>query len=318
MNLVNLGYLGDGKQRLSEKYDFHQVSSTALIASLKLKNFSSKGKAAIYGGVSYDESMDEIAEEAKRYQMEKNEANEIENGEANEMMKNLLAQNKSRGAMNGFLQGSMEEAMFIENLFKQNGKDVDLYVGSQANEESLKAYSGKAPQILHLSTHGFTFTTVNDQNEHRNIIEDINLIEKKKSTALLYSGLMMAGSDRTWNGENVPQGVEDGILTAYELSQLNLKGCDLTVLSACETGLGHFDTTGNEAGLKQALKQAGVGAIIFSLWQIPDVASSMLMQNFYQFILQGKQPREALQEAQAKVAKEFPEPYYWAGFSIID
>lgn len=318
MNLVNLGYLGDGKQRLSEKYDFHQVSSTALIASLKLKNFSCKGKAAIYGGVSYDESMDEIAEEAKRYQMEKNEANEIENGEANEMMKNLLAQNKSRGAMNGFLQGSMEEAMFIENLFKQNGKDVDLYVGSQANEESLKAYSGKAPQILHLSTHGFTFTTVNDQNEHRNIIEDINLIEKKKSTALLYSGLMMAGSDRTWNGENVPQGVEDGILTAYELSQLNLKGCDLTVLSACETGLGHFDTTGNEAGLKQALKQAGVGSIIFSLWQIPDVASSMLMQNFYQFILQGKQPREALQEAQAKVAKEFPEPYYWAGFSIID
>lgn len=318
MNLVNLGYLGDGKQRLSEMYDFHQVSSTALIESLKQKDFSCKGKAAVYGGVSYDESMDEIAEEAKRYQMEKNNANEIENSDANKMMMNLLAQDKSRGALNGFLQGSLEEAMFIEKLFKQNGKDVDLYVGNQASEESLKAYSGKAPQILHISTHGFTFTTVNDQNEHRNIIEDINLIEKKKSTALLYSGLMMAGSDRTWNGENVPQGVEDGILTAYELSQLNLKGCDLTVLSACETGLGHFDATGNEAGLKQALKQAGVGTIIFSLWQVPDVASSMLMQNFYQYILQGKQPREALQEAQTKVAKKFPEPYYWAGFSIID
>lgn len=317
MSLVNLDYLSDGKQRLSEKYDLHQVSSTALIVSLKQKNFSCKGKIAVYGGISYDESMDEIAEKAKQYQTEK-EDYLIEHSDDNEMMQNLLAQDKSRGAMNSFLQGSLEEAMFIENLFKQNGKDVDLYVGSQANEESLKAYSGKAPQILHISTHGFTLTTVNDQNEHRNIIEDINLIEKKKSTALLYSGLMMAGSDRTWNGENVPQGVEDGILTAYELSQLNLKGCDLTVLSACETGLGHFDTTGNEAGLKQALKQAGVGSIIFSLWQIPDVASSMLMQNFYQFILQGKQPREALQEAQAKVAKEFPEPYYWAGFSIID
>ena len=317
MSLVNLDYLSDGKQRLSEKYDLHQVSSTALIVSLKQKNFSCKGKIAVYGGISYDESMDEIAEKAKQYQTEK-EDYLIEHSDDNEMMQNLLAQDKSRGAMNSFLQGSLEEAMFIENLFKQNGKDVDLYVGSQANEESLKAYSGKAPQILHISTHGFTLTTVNDQNEHRNIIEDINLIEKKKSTALLYSGLMMAGSDRTWNGENVPQGVEDGILTAYELSQLNLKGCDLTVLSACETGLGHFDTTGNEAGLKQALKQAGVGSIIFSLWQGPDVASSMLMQNFYQFILQGKQPREALQEAQAKVAKEFPEPYYWAGFSIID
>lgn len=318
MSLVNLDYLSDGKQRLSEKYDLHQVSSTALIASLKQKNFSCKGKIAVYGGVSYDESMDELAEKAKQYQMENNEDSETKNNEANELMQNLLAQDKSRGAMNSFLQGSLEEAMFIETLFKQNGKDVDLYVGSQANEESLKAYSGKAPQILHISTHGFTLTTVNDQNEHRNIIEDINLIEKKKSTALLYSGLMMAGSDRTWNGETVPQGVEDGILTAYELSQLNLKGCDLTVLSACETGLGHFDTTGNEAGLKQSLKQAGVGSIIFSLWQIPDVASSMLMQNFYQFILEGKQPREALQEAQAKVAKEFPEPYFWAGFSIID
>lgn len=318
MNLVNLGYLGDGKQRLSEMYDFHQVSSTALIASLKQKDFSCKGKAAVYGGISYDESMDEIAEEAKRYQMEKNDANEMENSDANEMMMNLLAQDKSRGALNGFLQGSLEEAMFIEKLFKQNGKDVDLYVGNQASEESLKAYSGKAPQILHISTHGFTLTTVNDQNDHRNIIEDIDLIEKRKSTALLYSGLMMAGAERTWNGENVPQGAEDGILTAYELSQLNLKDCDLTVLSACETGLGHFDSTGNEAGLKQALKQAGVGSIIFSLWQVPDVASSMLMQNFYQFILQGKQPREALQEAQAKVAKKFPEPYFWAGFSIID
>ena len=310
LTLVNLGYVGDGKQRLSEKYDFHQVSSTALIADLKRKDFSCKGKIAVYGGISYDESMDELVEEAKRYQIEKSENNEV--------MQTLLAQDKSRGAMNGFLEGSLEEALFIEKLFKQNGKNVDLYVGNKANEESLKAYSGKAPQILHISTHGFTLTTVNDQNEHRNIIEDIDLIGKRKSTALLYSGLRMAGSDRAWNGELIPKGVEDGIVTAYELSQLNLKGCDLTVLSACETGLGHFDTTGNEAGLKQALKQAGVGSIVFSLWQIPDAASTLLMQNFYQFILQGKQPREALREAQEKVAKVYPEPYYWAGFSIID
>jgi len=70
--------------------------------------------------------------------------------------------------------------------------------------------------------------------------------------------------------------------------------------------------------LKQALKQAGVGTIVFSLWQIPDDASAMLMQSFYNFIIQGIHPRLALKKAQSNISKVYKQPYFWAGFSIID
>lgn len=308
---INFELLGDGKQRLNENYTLHQVSSTAVIDDIKKKQFNCNGKFAIYGGVSYDESMDEFVQAANTFKIYENQTNDV-------LQKLLEKEPKMRGAVEGFLQGSLNEVLYIEDLLNKNDKNVELFVGSRANEESLKAFSGNPPQVLHLSTHGFLLSTTDDQRHHRNLIENIETIGYERETSLLHSGLLLAGAEKAWRGETIPKGLEDGIVSAFELSQLNLKGCDLVVLSACETGLGFIKTFCGEIGLKQALKQAGVGTIVFSLWQIPDEASAMLMQNFYNFIIQGIHPRLALKKAQTKVSKIYKQPYFWAGFSVID
>lgn len=308
---INFELLGDGKHRLNESYTLHQVSSTAVINDLKKKQFNCNGKFAIYGGVSYDESMDEFVQAANTYK--------IYEGQTNEMLQKLLENEpNNRGAVVGFLQGSLNEVLYIEDLLKKNAKQVKLFVGSHANEESLKAFSGNPPQVLHISTHGFLLSTTDDQRHHRNLLENIETIGYERETSLLHSGLLLAGAEKAWRGETIPKGLEDGIVSAFELSQLNLKGCDLVVLSACETGLGFVNPFCGEIGLKQALKQAGVGTIVFSLWQIPDDASAMLMQSFYNFIIQGIHPRLALKKAQSNISKVYKQPYFWAGFSIID
>ena len=102
---------------------------------------------------------------------------------------------------------------------------------------------------------------------------------------MIRSGLMMAGGDHVWNGNAAVAGLEDGILTAYEVSQVNLSNTELVVLSACETGLG--DIEGNEGvyGLQRAFKIAGAKNLIMSLWTVPDQQTQEMMVLFYNYWL---------------------------------
>ncbi len=113
--------------------------------------------------------------------------------------------------------------------------------------------------------------------------------------------------------------VEDGILTAYEISQMDLSNTELVVLSACETGLG--DIKGNEGvyGLQRAFKIAGVKNIIMSLWQVPDYHTKELMIRFYKNWLEEKMDiSAALLAAQNSLRAEGFEPFYWAGFVVLE
>lgn len=307
--LINMSEISNGFKRLSEIYQMRQVSSTA-----QIKNESglelSMGDIAIYGGINYDVSLGDFLIASQKY-----EKNDVEN---NLITQSVLTNRKTRGAINNFLDGTLEEAIYINDIFEKHGNKTYLFTGNKANEESFKAFSGKAPNILHIGTHGFALATDADQDQHRNIVETPIALDDWSNMAMLHTGLLFAGANKAWRGENVPQGVEDGILTAFEMSKLDLKGCKLVVLSACETGLGFMSQFGAEVGQKQALKQAGVGSIVFSLWQVPDEATAILMMAFYQNILKGDSPRTALKDAQSVVAKKYKSPYFWAGFSIID
>ena len=128
---------------------------------------------------------------------------------------------------------------------------------------------------------------------------------------------LLAGGNYAWSGKAPIAGVEDGVVTAYEISQLNLSNTELVVLSACETALG--DVIGSEGvfGLQRAFKMAGVKKLIVSLWQVPDKETAELMTAFYTYWIQGKTIEESFSQAQADMRKKYS-PFYWAAFVLVE
>ena len=127
----------------------------------------------------------------------------------------------------------------------------------------------------------------------------------------------MSGGNAAWMGEPIPEGVEDGILTAQEVSELNLRGTSLVVLSACETGLGEVSGEG-VFGLQRGFKKAGVQTLIMSLWQVSDEATCLMMSTFFQHLLNGEPKYDAFRAAQETVREKYRTPYFWAAFIMLD
>ena len=122
----------------------------------------------------------------------------------------------------------------------------------------------------------------------------------------------MAQANVAWN-----DAAQEGILTAKEIALVDLSGTQLVVMSACETGRGEITSEG-VFGLQRAFKQAGANTLIMSLWKVNDHATALMMTTFYEHLLAGLSPRLAFRQAQQTVREEFPEPYFWAAFILID
>ena len=137
------------------------------------------------------------------------------------------------------------------------------------------------------------------------------------------SGLLFARSEKIWaQGASVDTLIQvtenDGILRASEIELMNLYGCSLVVLSACETGLGFEDNSEGVYGLQRAFRLAGVNNVLMTLWEIPDKETSILMQSFYQSLIDGSDANTALETAQKKVREKFPSPESWGGFVLLN
>ena len=129
----------------------------------------------------------------------------------------------------------------------------------------------------------------------------------------------MAGANNALSGKEIPEDIDDGILTASEIANLDLRGTDLVVLSACQTGMGDIGGDG-VFGLQRGFKKAGVNSILMSLWDVDDEATQILMTSFYQNYLKGMSKQEALLQAQKSVRETpgFEDPEYWAAFILLD
>ena len=135
------------------------------------------------------------------------------------------------------------------------------------------------------------------------------------------SGLLLAGANTSIRGAQLPKNTEDGILTAEEISQLDFRGMDLVVMSACQTGLG--DITGDGVfGLQRGFKKAGANTLLMSLWKVDDTATHILMDNFYKNLTAGKSKHDAFIAAQQHLRTteegKFNNPRFWAAFILLD
>jgi CHAT domain-containing protein len=183
-------------------------------------------------------------------------------------------------------------------------------MGEDAKEDYLKTLSNP-PDILHLATHGF-FCELSTEDDAINL-----------GNTLLRSGLALAGANAVFeNTGKASNGSNDGILTAYEVSAINLLGTDLVVLSACETGIGDIAPGEGVLGLRRAFRRAGAQSILMSLWKIPDKRTSALMHEFYQQWLSGKSKRDALRDSvleslrRTRAKYDHSLPYLWSGFIL--
>ena len=110
-------------------------------------------------------------------------------------------------------------------------------------------------------------------------------------------------------------GGDDGVLTALEITGMDLRGTQLVVLSACETGLGDVQSGEGVYGLRRAFTLAGAQSQVMSLWRVDDNATKDLMVNYYQRLSKGEGRREALRQAQLAMlrSQNYAHPKYWSG-----
>lgn len=289
----------DDKQTLSDKYNLVTLSSTReLTGHDKSYTLSDATGIALFGGILYDVDTAQMKNISAQYQTK-----------PSFIASRSLPDDMDRGEEFGYLKGTLKEVQTIQSLFKNN----QTFTGKDATEEAFKSLqSEKAPDVLHIATHGFFYRedTVRKDHEGRNIFQSA-------SDPLLRSGLVLAGGNLKWNGEPVPKDIEDGILTAKEVASMNLNNTKLTVLSACETGLGDIKGSEGVYGLQRAFKAAGVDYLIMSLWKVPDAATQDFMTTFYRHCTSSKDIQTAFRLTQSEMKSKYIDPYKWAAFVLV-
>ena len=143
-----------------------------------------------------------------------------------------------------------------------------------------------------------------------------------EDVVLSHSFLVMSDGNKLAQREEVFAGTDDGILTAQEISKMNLKGLDLVVLSTCESALGLTTVSDGIFGLQRGFKKAGANTILMSCKKINDEATRILMVEFYKNLISGKSKLQSLKEAQ-KYLREYDngkylDPQYWQSFIMLD
>ena len=224
-----------------------------------------------------------------------------------------LTDSLSRGGRVGSLPGTKTEVETIgETLRKQNWIPTVL-MESEASEYAVKRL--KSPRVVHMATHGYFLEDIEQEYDENRLLgmDRTKVVENP----MLRSGLLFSGANSTLSGTEVQEG-ENGILTAYEASFLNLENTELVVMSACETAKGEQKTGEGVYGLRKAVSDAGAEHVMMSLWKVDDKVTQEFMTTFYSYWLEDKMPiREAFKSTRLAIKSKYPQPYYWGAFILV-
>ncbi len=180
------------------------------------------------------------------------------------------------------LPGTRKEIKAISEIV-----DGEYYYGVDAIEANFKQNADQF-SILHLAVHG--------EVDHDNPQNSKLYFTKSKDT------------------------LEDNVLYSHELFALNIPA-DLTVLSACNTGVGQVANGEGIMSLGTAFQYAGTKSLLLSSWEVSDRTTPILMKYFYANLNKGMHKDKALQQAKLKFINTadtfYTNPFYWGSFYLL-
>ncbi|MBV6439521.1 MAG: CHAT domain-containing protein [Haliscomenobacteraceae bacterium CHB4] len=328
LHQINLGALPMRTDfTLADKYELVQLGSTRQLVvgdstfvadAPAFAGASAVNTAILFGGIRYEMDSAAIYQAYNNLKMQPTPTDNLET------LSFAYTDSLLRSGVDwNYLPYTEKEVDAIEQIIKSGDMNMQLYKGYVATEESFKriGQATPSPRVLHIATHGFFFPDPKDnpQSPIPNPQSD-EPVFKISDHPMIRSGLLLAGANHAWQtGKPLRPHMEDGILTAYEISQMNLSNTELVVLSACETGLGQIQGNEGVYGLQRAFKIAGAKYLIMSLWQVPDQQTSLLMTTFYKKWLEEKMEiPEAFRAAQKAMREQGFDPYQWAGFVLVE
>jgi CHAT domain-containing protein/tetratricopeptide (TPR) repeat protein len=218
------------------------------------------------------------------------------------------------------LPGTAVEARAVApKLAALAAREPTVLTGDRATESRLR--SAARPKLLMLATHGFYLPPDQEyRSAGKSWFENLTLpsvVGDEAVNPLRRSGLLLAGCNR-----EPESGDDDGVLTGLDVLGLDLHGCELVVLSACETGLGEVRDGEGVGGLRQAFLAAGAERVMSTLWQVPDLESARLMVRCFELQATDRSAATALREAQREAVQRRREknaaahPFFWAAYTL--
>lgn len=313
LNLIPFAAIRTGSHYITEDCKIHNLLSTKDIITIKNTARTTKPKYAIlFGGADFSLSGKDMARLD----------GDIEKSDLSNMTRSMLnaMDTLRRGQGFDYLPGSKREVLAVSDLLSENHWEVAVYVDRDATETRLRSYSKRqSPALLHISTHGFFFPKFTEPVAEVHSASYENNVFRISVNPLIRTGLLFSGANNLWTGKDPVEGTDDGILTGYEISMLNLSNTELVVLSACETGLGEINYSEGVYGLQRAFRLAGVRCMIVSLWKIPDKETVEFMTGFYRSYASGSGIKDSFDQAINTMKNLYPDDFEkWAGLVLIE
>lgn len=213
-----------------------------------------------------------------------------------------------------------EEINEIAKLLDSSNLKHTILKGSEGTKEYLESQLQNKFSAIHLATHSYYWKESKTPNKDiEKLMSVINQGKFDTDKRLIRSGIVLSSNNKKTSTQDT------GLLSSYEIANLNLRDVQLIVLPNCKSGSGDISKDGI-IGLQRAFKEAQVGTMLMSLWNADDIATRLLMVEFYRNYMSGKSIHCSLQDAQNYIKnyedengnKLFESPYYWAGFIILD
>ena len=184
--------------------------------------------------------------------------------------------------LRGRLPTSAEEVRAISQMGKGR---AELHLGAGDLKKFLLEGTARGVPLLHLSTHA----TADEVNPERSRI----LFSPEREV------------DRA------------DYLFLKEVYDLDLRGVDLTTVSACDTERGKVIRGEGLQGFSRALLAAGSRATVTTLWRVADQHTAEFMRQFYFQLGQHEPKAQALRLAKLKLLRSgttLQHPRFWAAF----